>query len=99
MLIIFHLIGAATVGAGVYVMTNSILLALIAVIVGNGAPFLWFIHNLWYVFLELFRYGHLTIYGYSALTVYILVLLFSYVEYKRKMTIERELREIRNNEI
>jgi len=76
-IVLLNTIGGLAVALGIYNMTNSILYAVLGTVILNGAPFLWMIHSIWYVALELFVYHYLTIYGYTALTSYILIILIS----------------------
>lgn len=74
---ILNIVGAIAVGMGMYELYDSIIVAILVVIILNGAPQIWFLHNIWYVVFEFFKIGKLSVYGYVALAVWIIILAIS----------------------
>ena len=73
-LFLLNLIGGLSAGIGLYQIYDSILISVLAVVVLNGAPQIWFLHNIWYVVFEFFKIGKFTIYGYITLIVWVLII-------------------------
>ena len=90
-IIILNIIGAISVGIGMFHITDSYIIAILSVIIGNGAPFLWFLHNIWYVIFEFIKLGYLSVYGYCALIVYVLIILISFTSIKKKKITNNKL--------
>ncbi|QCD52495.1 hypothetical protein [Campylobacter sp. RM16192] len=83
LMFILNLIGGLAAGIGLYQIYDSILISILAVVVLNGAPQIWFLHNIWYAVFEFFKIGKLTMYGYITFAIWLLIIITTIFLIKR----------------